>query len=150
MRRAGLIGIANARRFAEEGDAVMKIGLALALDRGENVCRNGLDLGRTQEDGRLGDPPVAQIASRQIVAGMRGRGVVGVNVTLEKRHAGSRSSAHDRMYDLVFVELRLAQRERCSAVAATAAAVPFVTTHAIGANVHRAAFSERVLSGEDG
>ena len=33
MRRDGLIGIANARRFAEECDALLKIGLALALDR---------------------------------------------------------------------------------------------------------------------
>src|ERR1700722_6944629 len=55
MRRDGLIGIANARRFAEECDALPKIGFALVLDRGENVDHNGLDLGRTEEDRRLGD-----------------------------------------------------------------------------------------------
>src|SRR5690349_4378419 len=63
-----LVDVANARRTAEETDALIVIRLSSPLDVHEHVVRDSLDVGGPQECATFGRYTIAYILAGQVMA----------------------------------------------------------------------------------
>ena len=105
----------------------------------EHVVRDRLDVVGPQERAAFGRHALADVLASHVVALRR---VIGAARKIW--HAGSGAAAGDGLDDVLTVELGLAQRQRITAIAAAAIAVPFVAADAVGAFEHRLASVGRI------